>query len=354
MNQRNNSSKINVKASQLKIKGDFNMKKQILMSLMVIFTLAFTKANAQRDFQGRGTRGPNPEVVKYMQDNVFPVMKIQHSELEKELTANEKARIVEIRAILKEMHEAKLAKHREMREDFQKPTLEQKKEMREMRNKMSTLMDEVEIMAENHDATITRLFDEISHDIEQWKSDLDEIRDRNFQEGINCPNSRDGKKIQVQGKGICPGASQCPGHGKGEGRGNKPNDDMRPGRGMGPGDERPMHRLFTPEGFLLWNPEKPMPFDGAPENNESSLQLNIFPNPAVNSFQISMMLTTDSQVSINILDKQGNEVQQINSEKASKGLYTKTMDVSKLNDGLYFIKIKAGEESALERLIIKK
>jgi len=330
------------------------MNKQILMSLMVIFTLAFTTANAQRDFQGRGPKGPNPEVVKYMQDNVFPVMKIQYSELEKELTANEKARIVEIRATMKEMREARFAKRQEMREDFKKPTLEQKKEMREMRNKMIGLMDEVEIMAENHDATISRLFDEIGDDIEQWKSDLDEIRDRNFKGGINCPNSPQGKKMQGQGRGNCPGAGQCPGHGKGEGRANKPNDDMRPGRGMGPGDERPIHRLFTPEGFLLWNPEKPMPFDIAPANNESSLQLNIFPNPAVNSFQISMMLTTDSQVSIKILDKQGNEVQQFNAEKASKGLYTKTVDVSKLNDGLFFIKVKAGEESALERLIIKK
>lgn len=330
------------------------MNKQILMSLMVIFTLAFTTANAQRDFQGRGPKGPNPEVVKYMQDNVFPVLKIQHSELEKELTANEKARIVEIRATLKEMHEAKLAKRQEIREDFQKLTLEQKKEMREMRNKMSALMDEVEIMAENHDATITRLFDEIGNDIEQWKSDMDEIRDRNFQEGINCPNSPQDKNMQGQGNGMCPGASQCPGHGNGQCRGHMPNDDMRPGRGMVPGYEMPLHRLFTPEGFLLWNPEKPMPFDGAPENSQGYLRLNIFPNPAVNSFQISMILTTDSQVSINILDKQGNEVQQFNSEKASKGLYTKTVDVSKLNDGLYFIKIKAGEESVLERLIIKK
>jgi hypothetical protein len=115
-----------------------------------------------------------------------------------------------------------------------------------------------------------------------------------------------------------------------------------------------LHRLFTPEGFLLWNPEEPMPFENETENVNNRLQLNIFPNPAVNSFQISLMLTTDSQVSINILDKQGNEVQQFNSVKASKGLYTKTVDVSKLNDGLYFIKAKAGEESALERLIIKK
>jgi hypothetical protein len=330
------------------------MKKQILMSLMVVITMAFTTANAQRDFQGRGPKGPNPEVVKYMQDNVFPVMKIQHSELEKELTATEKARIVEIRTTLKEMHEAKLAKRQEMREDFQKPTLEQKKEMREMRNKMSALMDEVEIMAENHDATITRLFDEIGNDIEQWKSDLDEIRDRNFQNELNCPKAKDGNMNQQHGKGICPGASQCPGHGNSQGRGIRPNDDMRPGRGMGPGDEKPLHRLFTPEGFLLWNPEEPMPFENETENVNNRLQLNIFPNPAVNSFQISLMLTTDSQVSINILDKQGNEVQQFNSVKASKGLYTKTVDVSKLNDGLYFIKAKAGEESALERLIIKK
>jgi len=55
-----------------------------------------------------------------------------------------------------------------------------------------------------------------------------------------------------------------------------------------------------------------------------------------------------------ILDKQGNEVQQSKSDKATQCLYTKTVDVSKLNDGLYFIKVTAGEESALDRMIIKK
>lgn len=330
------------------------MKRRILISLMVLFAMTFTAVNAQPCFGQRGPKGPNPEVIKYMQDNVFPVMKIQHNELSKELTAKEKERLAEIRTSLKAMHDTKLAKRQEIREDNQKPTIEQRQEMREMRNKMIALMDEVEIMAENHDATITRLFDEISPEMEQWKTDLDEIRDQNFPQGINCPNSKDGKMMQGQGNKICPGAGQCPGHGKGYGKGKGPDNDMRNGRGMGPGGNEPLHRLFTPEGFLLWNPEEPLPFNVETENIDGRLQLNIFPNPAVNSVQISMMLTADSQVSMIVLDKQGNEVQQSKSEKASTGLYTKTVDVSKLNDGLYFIKVTAGEESSLERLIIKK
>lgn len=322
------------------------MKRKHLISTMVMFVFAVATVNAQPNFGANGPKSRNPEVIKYMQENVFPMMKIQHNELDKELTAKEKTRITEIRAELVKLHQARIEKRREMRDDNQKPTLEQRKEMREMRNKMTTLMDEVEIMAENHDATITRLLDEIGGEIEQWKSDLAGIRDANCPQGLNCPNNQDGNMNRGQGRGMGPGAGNGRGFGPHGGRGD------RPGREDGPGNDIPLQRIFTPEGFLLWNPAEPLPIEMAADDADG-LQLNIFPNPAKSNVQISVMLTTDSQVSVNIIDKQGNDVQQIKAEQAKAGLFTKTVDVSKLNAGLYFVKVKAGNESALQRLIVE-
>ncbi len=329
------------------------MKRRILMSLMVFLTIAATTVIAQPDFQKKWPKSPPPEVAKYLQDNVFPVMKIQQNELYKDLSAKEKSRIAEIRTELKKMHEARLAKRQEMTENSEKPTVDQRKEMREMRIKMSGLMDEVEIIAENHDATISRLFDEIGGEIEQWKADLGKFRERDCPQGLNCPNSRGGKMSRGQGQGMCNGAGQGQGFGPPDGRGNRPNRKMENGRGMGPGGENHLQRLFTPEGLLLWNSEEPLPFFAEAEKMDDGLKLSIFPNPTGQNVQISMMLSSDSKVAVTIIDKNGNEIQQIKAEQASKGLFTKTLDVSKLNDGLYFIRVKAGEESALERLIIK-
>jgi len=323
------------------------MKRKILFCLVVVFSFATAGVNAQRDFRTRSPKGPNPEVVKYLQENVFPVMKIQRNELDKELSAKEKDRITQIRTELKNMHQAQMDKRKKMRMDNERPTLEQRKEMRLNRDKMHNLMDEVEIMAENHDATISRIFDEIGGEIEQWKNDLQDIRNSDF------PNSPDVMRAHGQGRGMGPGMSKGMRRGPEGPYEDRPNQDLRPGSGMEPDYEMPFQRLFTPEGFLLWNPENPIPLEAADGMNDR-LQLNIFPNPAVQSVQISMMLNSDSKVTINISDNEGNEVQQLKADQASQGLYSKTVDVSKLKDGLYFVKVKAGEESALERLIIKR
>jgi hypothetical protein len=322
------------------------MNRKILICLIVLFAVATAGVNAQRDFQTRGPKGLNPEVVKYLQENVFPVMKIQRNEFDKELSAKEKDRIAQIRIELKNMHELQIEKKKEMRMNDEKPTLEQRKEMRLTRNKMHDLMDEVEIMAENHDATISRIFDEIGGEIEQWKIDLKGIRDK------NSPNSPEGMMMHRQDRGMGPAMGEGMGRGTECNHADRPDKDMGPAYGMRPGNEMPLQHLFTPEGFLLWNPEEPIPFEAA-EGMNDRLQLNIFPNPAAQSVQISLMLNADSKVTINISDKEGNEVQQLKADQASKGIYTKTVDVSKLKDGLYFVKVKAGEESALERLIIK-
>jgi hypothetical protein len=65
------------------------------------------------------------------------------------------------------------------------------------------------------------------------------------------------------------------------------------------------------------------------------------------------MLENDARVNISIIDNEGNSMKEVAPVQTGKGLYSQTLDLKGLKNGLYFIKVKAGEESAIGRLIIQ-
>lgn len=314
------------------------MKSKVFLMSIVLVVFAAMSLKAQRGCMNQRhdrPNGPNPEMKAYIENNVLPVMKIQRQELEKHLDAADITRLEEIRTDLKSMRTIMKDKRDALRESDEKPTLDQRKEMREHRDKMHNLMNEVAIMSEKYDVAISAALEGIRENAETWKQ---EMRDQ-------CPNPNMG-----YGRGECPnGTGQRPqGYKNGQGKGKRQgfHHDKEPGM--------PLQRLMSPEGFLLWNPEEPMPMFEDDNTNEVGLNLNLFPNPASESVQVSLMLDQDENISIEILDKDGKVVFDAKSENAAEGLFTKTLNVSSFENGMYFVKIKAGTETMVERLIIQK
>jgi hypothetical protein len=300
------------------------MKKTIVLSLVFLMVAVITEISAQKPHgMHPGMKVMNPEMKSYIQENVIPVMKVQRVELDKELSGTEKARLAEIRSEMKIMRQQKAEKMKEFQQNDERPTVEQRKEMREMRNQMHNMMDEVAVMAEDHDATISKLLGEVKTEQEQWRQDMRAIMEKGRKD---CMMREDFQK---------------PGMGK---RG-------QPGRYHGEGV--PLRRLLNPETFLLWNPDEPLPFFGEQAGLEDNLQLNVYPNPASQNTQISIQLENETMVSFIIFDKDGNEVMNLNAEHSAAGIYSRTIDVSDLTNGLYLIKINAGEKSSIDRLIIQ-
>lgn len=311
------------------------MKSKVLFSLAMTFFFALATTMAQGDFPANCPRNPDPERVKYFNDNILPLLKMQRKELDKELSNKEKERITAIRDELKTLHQENFNKRQEFRENNEKPSLEQRQEMRKNREKMEELMEEAEIMADNHDATISRLLDEFREQTARWNDDPDNL-DRPA-----CPYGYHGGNVR-KGKGMC-------GHGFGPGPG--PNGCQ--GRGPGMVNGLGFHRILTPQGFLLWNPDEPLPFeenDGIPA---AKSEINLFPNPARQNVQLSFMLENDATVAISIIDNDGNPLKELKPIQATKGLFSMTIDLDGLKNGLYFIRLKAGEVSAIGRLIVQ-
>ena len=90
---------------------------------------------------------------------------------------------------------------------------------------------------------------------------------------------------------------------------------------------------------------------GVKDMQESNL-ISVYPNPFTHSFEVSVTLTTDSDVDLAIVDALGKEVIQFHT-KESKGTFTKTIDVNSLglSSGSYFVKVKLNSNVLYKKMI---
>jgi hypothetical protein len=78
---------------------------------------------------------------------------------------------------------------------------------------------------------------------------------------------------------------------------------------------------------------------------------SVFPNPASGNVFVSYSLSTPATVSIEVYDVLGNKLEQkIRDNEA--GEYHSTIDIQKLPDGIYFVKIRAGDQMASEKMVV--
>ena len=87
---------------------------------------------------------------------------------------------------------------------------------------------------------------------------------------------------------------------------------------------------------------------------EKNLRVSkIYPNPVSDQVNIILHLEKETQLSIKILDMLSNEVVTLSNERAQAGDQTKSFTLPKrLNTGIYFIRLIAGQESVVKRISV--
>jgi len=81
--------------------------------------------------------------------------------------------------------------------------------------------------------------------------------------------------------------------------------------------------------------------------------VKVFPNPVSNQINLSYTLNKEYMVTIKVLDVLGNEVITLLSQKVGAGDQTNSFNLgSKINSGLYFVRVAAGSESVIKRISI--
>ena len=86
---------------------------------------------------------------------------------------------------------------------------------------------------------------------------------------------------------------------------------------------------------------------------EFSLKQN-YPNPFNPSTTISYSLPEKAQVSLIVFDVLGREVANLVNKEQASGFYNVKFDASKLNSGIYFYKLTAGNFSEVKKLMLVK
>ncbi len=81
--------------------------------------------------------------------------------------------------------------------------------------------------------------------------------------------------------------------------------------------------------------------------------LKIYPNPVVDQLNINLRIDKETNLSIKITDLLGNEIATLVNEKVAHGELTKTFNMpSKINAGIYFLRIVAGGEPIIKRISV--
>ncbi|GGI27334.1 T9SS type A sorting domain-containing protein [Pedobacter mendelii] len=82
--------------------------------------------------------------------------------------------------------------------------------------------------------------------------------------------------------------------------------------------------------------------------------VKIYPNPVEDQLNIILSIGKDgTQTTIKIIDLLGNEVVTLSNERLNAGEQTKTFVIpSRLNAGIYFLRVMAGSESQVKRISV--
>ena len=81
--------------------------------------------------------------------------------------------------------------------------------------------------------------------------------------------------------------------------------------------------------------------------------VRIYPNPVSTQLNVAYTLSKENLVTVKILDVLGNEVATLLSQKVSAGEQLNTFNLTtKLNSGLYFVRIVSGSESIIKRISV--
>ena len=87
------------------------------------------------------------------------------------------------------------------------------------------------------------------------------------------------------------------------------------------------------------------------ENNK--IDMLVFPNPAKNNVSVKFNLEKQTNVTISIVDVSGRKLIEIRENSFTNGTNEFSIDISDLNNGLYFVNIAANNENYTKRLVVR-
>lgn len=86
-------------------------------------------------------------------------------------------------------------------------------------------------------------------------------------------------------------------------------------------------------------------------NNGNSWMASVFPNPTMNTLNISYNITQSDEVSVSVYDLGGKVLIEKHYGKQSQGSHQHELDMTELPNGSYMIKLQGGRNSIIKKVI---
>jgi len=88
------------------------------------------------------------------------------------------------------------------------------------------------------------------------------------------------------------------------------------------------------------------------EINPDNIRLSASPNPFNPATNISYTIISEAEISLKIYDVSGREVFAVSQGNQRPGSYKVRFDGSNLASGVYFCRVKAGEQVGVQKIVL--
>jgi hypothetical protein len=274
-------------------------------------------------FQMQSKPGTRKEVKAYLKENVFPVVAEQRKKLDRELSAEEKTQIEQIRTQLKEMRQEMRANRKRFKHQ-EELSQEQKEQFREQRKAHRQLMNQAWEIADRHDDRIAALLEEMQEDAHKWKEDIHNMvkqeRTQSYEQGENRER-------------------------KGGRRAERMHRQRGHFRKNGP---RHLMKVFRPVQFLLFDAQDWETSFNEPQGID---EVTAFPNPSSDQLNVEFELEKAGEIRFLLYDNNGNLIKTLYQGQQSSGTQQFSFDISQLQPGMYFYELSTPEGSKKHRFV---
>lgn len=272
------------------------------------------------------------KIQTYQEETILPVLTRQRAKLEDQISQADKALIDELRA----EHQAMREKIEEAKDDPAKLQA-----LRENREAHREKMEQLRGLVEKYEADIERLFTEIIDQRQQWREDLKELHES------YKPEEKPARKERMQAPRR--GNRGPEGWGKHE---RSPRSKGMQGRRAPRGTQ--FHMMMSKGQFLLLDPNAPAITPPARGQLAPSIETRIFPNPARQVNTLRYTIQEAGEVRIELRDNDGRLVKMLLDEYRAPGEYQVEVDLSPLNDGVYYYTITGKNGKVTKKMVVAK
>ncbi|HFA50761.1 MAG TPA: T9SS type A sorting domain-containing protein [Bacteroidetes bacterium] len=255
---------------------------------------------------------------KYRSENMLPVLLKQRAKLEEKISAEDKAKINELRPVFKNMHENRIKAQQE-RAGATEPLNKEEREAlhEEHMKKMEQLkpqLDALHQLTEKYNDDIDALLAEIETERKTWREDMRKMHEENMGDIKKERRMKKGHRPKMDGR-----------HMKGK--------EMRKGH------------------FLLLDPNGTA---AAPIIKNNIKSISVSPNPSAGANILKYELAEKGNVRIELRNERGTVLDVLFKGEKEAGQNTLEVDLSDRKNGVYYISIINGKNVVSEKFIIAK